>query len=277
MKTISITLLSLLLTFSGFSQAAKFELNGRPTPAVKKENLRNIQFVHEIIPDFWSKVSLPEKHLWRMKEALEHQRTLEPAQTSNMFPQPYRVYPQEYYDKVVNYVSIEIATTVQGKSAIAKGPGNKLTAEQKNMLNAADMGADILVKVKYQYQQPSKDEAGPFKEVVEGKLTVTVVPATEAEFPGGFKQITEYFTKNVIHKSGDKNASSVIQRAIMKFTVNEEGRITDVKLWQKTEDSKIDKLLLEAMANMPNWKPAADAKGNRVKQKIVLPFGGDGC
>lgn len=277
MRTSITILFFLLFGVSAFSQSQKFELGNRLTPSVKTEQLRHIQFIHELLPDFWSRLSLPGKEEWRLEELLERQRHLEPAQASTLFPQAYRVYPVEYYNKILEFVSVEIAASIHGKSVVTKSQGSKLTAEQKNLLGAAEMGADILVKVKYHYKQPSQYDAGPVRETIEGKVLVTAVPDTEAEFPGGLKQATDYFARNVIARSTESNAVEKIQRAIVRFTVNEEGRITDVKLSQKSEDPKIDKLLLDAMSNMPRWKPATDAKGNRVKQEIVLPFGRGGC
>lgn len=106
---------------------------------------------------------------------------------------------------------------------------------------------------------------------------VTVVPETEAEYPGGFKQLTEYLTENFINKISEKNALERIRQAIVKFTVNEEGQIVDAKIFKTSKDPKTDKLLLEAINKMPKWSPAKNAMGIKVKQEISIPFGGGGC
>ena len=113
--------------------------------------------------------------------------------------------------------------------------------------------------------------------MVNATQAVTVVPEVEAEYPGGFKQITEYYTGNALNKIAGENASDKIRQAVVTFKVSEEGEILEAKIARSSTDLTIDKLLLEATNKMPKWKPAENGKGVKVKQEVSIPFGGGGC
>jgi TonB family protein len=103
------------------------------------------------------------------------------------------------------------------------------------------------------------------------------VPDYEAEYPGGFTQITDYYLEHVIKKVSEKKASDKIGLAIIKFTVNEAGKIADAQIFKTSTDPTIDKLLLEATHKMPLWKPAKNSHGMNVKQEFIIPLGMGGC
>jgi TonB family protein len=266
MKNNIITLFLVLLFSTGFSQNSKYEYNGRLTPSVKKEKLNEVKFISDITPELWHKLALPIKE----HDELDYRRKME-------YSLGYYLYPQGGYNIIIDYVSVEILATCNSKVLTSQSTSDKLTPEQKNILNAADLGSDISIKIKFKYKNQAKDSLGSSK-IIEGKLAVTVVPETEAEFPGGFKQITEYLMKNVINKITEASTSEKIRQAIVKFTVNEEGQVVDAKILRTSTDPKIDDLLLNAINKMPKWVPAKNSKGIKVKQEFSIPFGSDsGC
>lgn len=173
-------------------------------------------------------------------------------------------------------VFTEISVSINGKTAVAKSSSDKLTTSQKNILNTADLGANINVTIKYKYKDQTNDIWGSRNKIIKGATVVTIVPATEAEYPGGWKELSVYFSGNVFKKISEKNISDKLQLATIKFTINEEGKVMNATIAQTSTDKTIDKLLLEAMNGMPNWKPAVNSKGERVKQEISILLGG-GC
>jgi TonB family protein len=112
---------------------------------------------------------------------------------------------------------------------------------------------------------------------MEGQYSITIVPAMEAEFPGGFKQISTYLNDNFFNKITQKGNTDKIRQTSLKFTINEEGKVVNSKIFNTSSDVKIDQLLLEAINKMPKWKPAKNSKGIKVKQEFMIPFGGGGC
>jgi len=62
----------------------------------------------------------------------------------------------------------------------------------------------------------------------------------------------------------------------VKFTVNEEGKIVDALIFRSSEDPKADQLLLDAINKMPEWKPARNSTGMKIKQEFTIPMS-NGC
>jgi len=256
-----------LFCLTGASQGFKFELPERQIPVVNKEKLNEVKLVTDLTPLLWKNMALP------MNEAyfLEHRRI-------NEFPQPVGyLYPQEKYKLVIDYVSVEITATVNGKRLSAKSTSEQLTTEQKSILNTVDLGTDIRVATKFKYKDQGMDNFGLRNNIIEGVSYVTVVPETEAQFPGGWKQLSNYFEGNVIGTISDKRTYDIVLQAAVKFTINEEGKVTDVKITQTSSYAKIDQLILDAVNNMPKWNPAVNSKGEKIKQEINIPFSNRGC
>jgi TonB family protein len=265
MKNVIITLLFSLFVITGFSQSARFEYTGRYTPALKKAKLNEAGSIYDIMPEFSRYFVLPfDEHDHFNKQIV----TVYPSSG---------FYPAENYSYLFNYSSVEISATCDGKVLTAQSKDDVLTAEQKNILNLAQLGTDISIKIKFTYKNEANAKPGSAGKINEGVYAVTVVPETEAEFPGGFKQFAAYYTENVFSKIQEKKATEKIQQAVLKFTVDEEGQIVDARLASTSTDPKIDELLLDATNRMPKWMPAQNSRGIKVKQEFSIPFGGGGC
>ncbi|MCX6199642.1 MAG: energy transducer TonB [Bacteroidetes bacterium] len=268
MKNFIVTQFLVLLFANTFSQNGKFEMPKRTNPTVKKESLSQAININDLSPLLWSSMQLQlSQDFWLYNRRVNN---FAQPQTENY------VYPQDDYKQIIEVVFAEILVSVNGKTAVAQSTSDKLTAQQKNILNKADLGSDIQITIKYKYKDQTNDVWGSRNKIIKGSTIVTIVPATEAEYPGGWKQLSTYFTGKVFNKVNGKDSYDKLQLATLKFTINEEGKITDTKIARTSTDKTIDKLLLEAMNGMPNWKPAVNSKGERVKQEINIPLGG-GC
>jgi TonB family protein len=232
--------------------------------SIRKEKLNEAQFITDLVPELWSSMALPNKE--RME--LDYRRKMG-------YGLGYYIYPDGGYDLIVDYIGIEISAVCNDKVVTSESSTGELTLTQKNILNAVKFGDRVNIKVKFKYK--SKGKMKQDQEIIEGYLGVTVMPEVEAEFPGGFKQITAYLMENVFSKMSDANAYKKLQRVIVKFTVNEQGEIVNVKLLYTSNEPKLDKLIVDAIYQMPKWIPAKDSKGKNVKQEFTIPFGREGC
>jgi TonB family protein len=267
MKNGLITLVLVLFCLTGFSRNFKFEYSGRFNPEVKKEKLNEVNLVSEISPEFWQKIQL---------EYFERQKLDLLRKTD--FTQINAINPKEYnYNKIVDYVSVEISGSGNGKVMSAQSIGNQLTREQKQILQTADLGSDINIKINFKFKNQAGKSAGTENKISEGTLAVTVVPEKEAEYPGGFAQLSDYFNKNIFNKISDESATDKILMTSVKFTVNEDGRITNTKISRTSTDPQIDKLILDQTAKMPKWIAAKNSEGVKIKQEFTIPFGSPGC
>lgn len=174
---------------------------------------------------------------------------------------------------ITEYISVELKATCKGKTRQAVGPNDVLTAEQRNILKTVDLGSDIVIHVKYKYNDGIID----YTEDKELHVTMTLVPETEAEFMGGSGKLKEYVKSNISDKISE-TIPAQFQKGVVLFTVDEEGKIMNAKITQTSGDLKTDRSLLDMVYNMPKWKPAENSKGMKVKQEFVLRIGNnEGC
>lgn len=259
MKKFILTSVSFLfIGVTAFTQNLRYEYPGKIISSVTTQSRDNRRFISEVTPQLWQRLILP----YRERVELEERRK----------KQGYYLYPeQDNYQTVIQYVSVEISATCNGINRIAKSTNDKLSAEQKDILKTADLGTDISIKIKFRYKYPANNTAESNR-IIEGDLVVTVVPETEAEYPGGVEQLTSYLQQNVIDKMPEASASDKLGQVLVKFTVNENGEIVDAKIARPSTDAKTDQLLLDVIHKMPKWKPAQNTKGSRIKQHFSISF-----
>lgn len=168
---------------------------------------------------------------------------------------------------VKEYISVEILTNYKGTIREAVSKNDTLGQEQKDIMNMADVASDISVKVRYIPENTLKHNDA--KEI---NFTFTVDPESEAKYPGGQQQLKQYLKASAIDKIPDTTFRNYDLAAI-KFTINEEGQIVDAHVFLPFKDKITDKLLLGAIRDMPDWKPAEYSNGTKVKQEFVLTVG----
>lgn len=267
MKRYFFSIALILLFAEGFSQVSGNYYFGRLTPVVKKEKLQEVVLVNDILDEMWIDLIIP----YNDRQELEARRKKEYALGTYL-------YPTLGYEMLVDYISVEINVKSKGEQLSSLSTGEKLTTEQKNLLHSADLGSDIHIKISYAYKNQKKGQSDTDRHIVQGFLDVNVVPATEAEFPGGFNQLTKYLMDNVIRKVDEAKYADNLFQASVQFSIDEEGRIIHPAMYNSSGNQKIDQLIFEAMNRMPRWKPATDSKGRKVLQEFRIPFGGGaGC
>ncbi|MBK7816826.1 MAG: hypothetical protein IPJ60_04205 [Sphingobacteriaceae bacterium] len=246
-RSIYTATLFLFILVNGASQNVRF--------VIKKEKLSAAKFITDIAPGLWDNMILPEKD----RSELDYLKKATYAETF--------IYSSNY-NTLVNYISVEIVAICSSKKVNAFALNDKLTEAQRNILSKADVGTDIIIKVKFKHKGRARYMAN--NEIIEGYLPVNVVPYTEAEFLNGTKQVEDYLSEKIF-KIKDPNRK---QPPIIKFTISEEGKVINAKITQTSNSPKTDKILLEATTNMPKWKPAKNSKGVTVKQEFCIQLGG---
>ena len=249
-----------------FSQKSKYEYTGRSTPAIKEDRLKNVDFITDVMPEFSRYF-----HLWNTERYIFNEKI-----NWVNFPLDVLSDPQYNYTKIIEFVSIEISGNCQGKKYAAKSTGDRLTLEQKNILNTIDLGSDIDIAINFVYKGNAKKNLCEPNKIREGSYTVTVVPDTEAEYPGGNSQLTAYLNAKVFDKIPEGRDFDKTLQATVNFKIDAEGQVVDVNIPRSSYVQVSDSLLLQAFKSMPKWKPAKNSKGIKVKQEFSIWFGG-GC
>jgi TonB family protein len=178
-------------------------------------------------------------------------------------------YPESWIE---SYNSAGITVISNGNTFSAKSSNDIFSEEQIKMLGSLDFGAEIAINIGYRYKNPVTNET----ENGNMHYSATVIPETEAEYSDGYEKLTQYLMKNAIEKISADDTKD-LQQAVVRFTIDEGGEIADTYISKTSGNPGIDRLLLEVINDMPNWKPAADSQGIKVKQEFEFSVGNTGC
>jgi len=194
------------------------------------------------------------------KDVLEH---------SNLLSDIIVGYPINW---VKDYVSVDLLTEKDGKTEIAKGENQVLNTEQKSILNKADLESEVHINVRYKSIN-SVTERKVDNEMV---VKMTVVPDIQAEFEGGYENLKKYLKDNLIDRITE-NTPPEFQKGKVVFKIDPNGKLVDAEILESSGDTNMDNFLLEVFRNMPKWKPAQYATGEKVKQRFEFSMGIGGC
>ena len=101
---------------------------------------------------------------------------------------------------------------------------------------------------------------------------IFVDPEIMAEYPGGTSAYLKYIRDNVLNKIIiSKEESYNLRIAYSKFTVNETGKVTNVRIIRSSNVPRVDSLFKSALEKMPDWKPAL-LNGKIQSQDINFPL-----
>jgi len=168
---------------------------------------------------------------------------------------------------VKEYISVEISAYKNGTQTKASGISDVLNQEQKELIRLADRSSDIAVSVMYLPENSLKNNTAK-----QYDFKVTIMPDKNAIYGEGAEQLIQYLQKNSIVNIEAGSFTGYDLTAI-KFTITEQGHITDIQVAMPSKDAKIDEMLVTAISKMPSWKPAEFSNGLKVKQSFVLTIG----
>ncbi len=265
MKNIFILVVCMIICSNIKSQNQRFEYEGYNYLHITKEELNKANTLSQILPSFWRDLSMDREK----RKSLEDTRKLYYALACE-------TYPNNGYDLITNYVSVEVKVFNHNKEFTAKGSNDTLNKEQKEILSKAEYGSEIEINIYYMYKPSLAIKPQKNIKDLRGLLKISILPNQLAEFTGSNKGITNYFNEHVINKIPKKDMDNFF-KAVLNFSIDEEGRTKDIYLSESSSKAYIDKIILDATANMPSCKPAKNEKGNKVKQIFKIPFGGRGC
>ncbi|MCB0707656.1 MAG: energy transducer TonB [Saprospiraceae bacterium] len=168
---------------------------------------------------------------------------------------------------IKEYISVEVFANQNGIARKAVSENDILSQEQKTIMQRADVGTRVSVKVKYLPENTLRNN-----DIKELTFAFTVLPESQAQYSGGQKELIQYLKENAINKI-PAGSFTGYDLAAVKFTVSEEGEIMNAFVFESSKDEEIDKLLLETIRAMPCWNPAEYSNGVKVSQEFVLTVG----
>lgn len=171
---------------------------------------------------------------------------------------------------IAKYLSVDIQVSVNDETRTVSNAAHTLSKAQKEMLSAAKMSSEVSILVSYE----PKGEPGEIKEI---RNSFTVIPKYEAKFSSGRTALDQYIEDHIIQELSQYDTAS-LTRAVVQFTVDTDGSLTDINITSTTGNMMMDHILINALENMERWTPAKDAEGNVLQQKLELSVGNElGC
>lgn len=99
---------------------------------------------------------------------------------------------------------------------------------------------------------------------------IETVVDEQAEFPGGRAALVKYLSERIQYPDIARELG-LSGKTVLKFVVNTDGTITDVKIAKGMRDcSECDKEAVRVVRNMPKWAPGKKG-GKAVRSYFVLP------
>lgn len=89
-----------------------------------------------------------------------------------------------------------------------------------------------------------------------------------AQFPGGQNEMLKYLQENLQYPE-DAKANNVHGRVIVKFIVERDGSLSDIKV-MKGIGSGCNEEAIRLIQSMPKWKPGKN-KGKEVRVSMMVP------
>ena len=89
------------------------------------------------------------------------------------------------------------------------------------------------------------------------------------EFPGGYKALLEFISKNVSYpEEAMKNAWQ--GRVVLQFVIEKDGAVSNIKVLRSVNET-LDNEAMRVIREMPKWTPGKD-KGKEVRCKYTIPI-----
>lgn len=206
---------------------------------------------------------------YEIRGKYKHSVKMDKVDSANSLSDFIEGYPSSW---VKDYETVEIIATLNGITKKAIGKSEILNQEQKALLRSVELFTTLDINISH----TTSNAATGKQELRVIKYSMTVVPDIEAHFVGGVEQMNKYVESAAINKISAFTAEYILD-GVVTFTVGEDGSVKSASLTKSTGDATTDKLLLNAIKNMPKWNPAVDANGKKIRQDFELRVSKGGC
>lgn len=170
---------------------------------------------------------------------------------------------------IEEYQSIQI--TITNDDCVKQFTGNNVifTDDLRSFFKNTAIGDQITFDIAY---FPKDSESAPIPNVKKINFSYTVFPDKKSQFPGGIESLQEFLKENTSDIIKDEVADQLLP-LIIKFSINQEGTITETKITESSGNEIIDNQVREIIANMPMWLPAECSSSIRFVQEFEFRMG----
>lgn len=168
---------------------------------------------------------------------------------------------------VKEFISVNVSCVSNGKVKSATSKNDNLSQDQKELINAADIGSKIEVVVNYIPDNNLKNNEPKVYD-----FAFRVNPEHAARYKEGEQSMMQHIKEHAIEKLKLTKFQQYHLSAV-KFSIDELGQVTDAHIFESSRDEEVDAILLNAVCSMPDWIPAKYADGSSTNQEFVLRAG----
>ncbi len=179
-------------------------------------------------------------------------------------------YPKNWLQDLI---SIDISISNLGNQKYVSS-NEKLNSSQLLALSKTQTWSEIKINILYH----KKNSVTEYLDINMMDFKVSVLPSNQAKFEGGMLALKKIL-KDKINDTILKNALLKIQgNGLFYFTVNGNGKITDVCMETSTQDTETDILIFKSLQELPDWEAANNNNETPVKQRFkFILYGPGGC
>lgn len=181
------------------------------------------------------------------------------------------IVPKEAKWDKLSVETVVVAVLKDTEEIIEIGNEMQLNTAQMNLLKSVDYSSNIYIKTR------AINNNYKNKPIEDYPYYITIVPEKETVYNDGHAIFMAYLKEKsrplITHLNEDQ-----LQAGKIVFTITKNGTIENVQLESSSGYKSIDATMIEIIKNAPGtWKPAENAKGEKVNQTLVFSFGRMGC
>ena len=103
-----------------------------------------------------------------------------------------------------------------------------------------------------------------------GKDTIYIKPHKYPVFPGGEAELLNYVHKQIELTGYYREQDPIIGLVIVSFIINENGKVSNIKVERSVDTYTLDKLAVNIVAKMPVWE-SGENNNKKIKVRYFLP------
>lgn len=210
------------------------------------------EFIYDVNPRFMATIT---------KEELE-----QATQLSDLLP-------ENATDGMSDFSEVKVHV-LKGQNELSKsGMNERLNSAQLELLRTIGYSENFFVTGRCKYNNKRSGQVEDYDLV----YYVSVVPEIPAQYKYGQDGLL-YYLREQSKKAITGINVNAIQPGKLIFTITTEGQLTNVHMESSCGIEKIDKVMRDALKNIPEgWEPAKNQQGDKVEQILVFSYGIMGC
>ena len=183
------------------------------------------------------------------------------------------IFPKKATNGISDFQNTKIVLLPENKNNTEYGKGEILNPDQLALISLAEYSTNFYLRADY-----TRKTLNNFQ--VERNHIIyymSVIPEKPAEYQNGHSSLINYLKQNSVEETLISSKND-LKPGKIRFTVTQQGEISDVILESTSGHQVIDQTMLNLISKAPGkWNPATNEDGKAVEQDLTFFFGVAGC